>query len=276
MEEPGLILEENQSAVPDSLEGRSSFEIPPPDLDFLPSKDGTPLRPTLGMVLVGIGSLDGVAFTEEESSKGGGDGVRDPARSGLCTTAWGYAEAGQISTIDNLLKLRLEDGIDGEGDPKTSPAVATVPVVADDVEDGAFPVCAPLTGTSALLSRSTSPPAHDPTEEQGSADDVLCLDVPVSSPASIALVLADTACPGNGGLGPLSGLLSQQNSSFLMHCRDSSSVSCESLALGGGMVSEEVAVPPVVEEALRPQPTDGREPPVAVGRVVVGVSRCRQ
>ncbi|GAB2270701.1 hypothetical protein Dimus_005572 [Dionaea muscipula] len=70
MAEPGLILEENHTALTDSLEGRGSPGVPSPDPVSSPTPARSPLRPDPGTFLVGTGSLDEVAFTEAVISMG--------------------------------------------------------------------------------------------------------------------------------------------------------------------------------------------------------------
>ncbi|GAB2303660.1 hypothetical protein Dimus_037644, partial [Dionaea muscipula] len=53
----GLLMEESQPALTDSLEGRGSTSVPPPDLDLSQKPDGHPLRLDLGSFLVGSGCL---------------------------------------------------------------------------------------------------------------------------------------------------------------------------------------------------------------------------
>ncbi|GAB2276078.1 hypothetical protein Dimus_010817 [Dionaea muscipula] len=239
MEEPIPVGVEHRPDLTSSVEVRGSIDGFRPNLNF---------SPRLGDELMPVDEEQGLPATilqEGEDSIGGPDSML-----GADLVAPGSIDG--VSAMDNLLKIPVEVGLDGEGEPEHSPAAAAFrhrvtglgltaagganPVVAGDVDDGEFQAYASSIGSFPLSCRSTSLPVHDLAVEQGIADDLLCwATVPVSSSSSIANLPADAAVPG-----------------------------C-------GMVSEEVAVSPVVGVALRPQPTDGlRQPPLSpVGSALV-------
>ncbi|GAB2302759.1 hypothetical protein Dimus_036753, partial [Dionaea muscipula] len=156
-EEPSLLLEENQPALTDLLEGRVSSVTHLPDLVFSPMSAGSPIRPDLGTCLVGTGSIEGVVVTEEVSLKG--EEMEFGLRPDLDSSPWHWVELlpadeeqgmpvmsvqeGAVSiggpdsmlaanlmvpcsidagsAIDDRLKLQVKVRLDGEGEPVTSP-----------------------------------------------------------------------------------------------------------------------------------------------------------
>ncbi|GAB2281351.1 hypothetical protein Dimus_015947 [Dionaea muscipula] len=181
-EEPSLLLEENQPALTDLLEGRGSFVTHLPDLVFSPMFAGSPIQPDLGTCLVGTGSIEGVVVTEEVSLKG--EEMEFELRPDLDSSPRHRVEllpadeeqgmpatsvqegAVSIGCPDSMLAANLMVGLDGEGEPVTSPvtdglrvnglgftaAIGADPVVAGPVDVREFQLVATVPASSLAVS----------------------------------------------------------------------------------------------------------------------------
>ncbi|GAB2275953.1 hypothetical protein Dimus_010699 [Dionaea muscipula] len=283
MDEPGLIVEENQLAVLDSLEGRSSCEIPPPDLDVSPSPVEASLRLSLGSIVEGtMGSFKGVDFPEGVISKGEameyglrpdlesspwlgvqlmpadeeqglpatilpeGQASIEGLESVLATDVVASCSINEVASIDDLRKLHVEARVDGEGVPELSPDAAIVQL------------CVPDLGLTAA--RGTDPVVAgnvDNGEIQDRAPSTGPFPLFSRSTALPVQVMADEL----GFADELAAVSFEWTASFLLFVE----LQCffyMVVVVVGGIVSEEAMVPPVAGATLRPKPTDGLRPPL--------------
>ncbi|GAB2299476.1 hypothetical protein Dimus_033543 [Dionaea muscipula] len=282
---------------------------------FSPMSAGSPIRRDLGTCLVGMGTIEGLVVTEEVSLKGeemefelrpdldssprhrvellpadeeqsmpatnvqeGAVSIGSPD-SMLAANLMVPCSIDGGSAIDDRLKLQVKVGLDGEGEPVTSPvtdglrvnglgftaAIGADLVVTGAMDVGEFQLVAIVRASSLAVSAlgvqvmddggGQRPRLVEPDGGLTStcSSDVIVIDVQQLASVSMAVSLLDgeqSMEEGAGGAAKQLPSVTVSSSRFPLSVSDGDSV-------GVGPVREEVRVLPTIREALWPQPTDG-------------------